>query len=178
MSKRPSLKKKIVVLLAMTTTVVGAVRQDLPEGNGHRGAEIARNKCLNCHEADLITSQRLAKPGWTREVDKMIRWGAVVSDADKEPLIEYLVAHFGPQRNSSKKNEIISNSDKSTERGKEIFENQCTLCHETDLTTQQRLGRPGWMREIDKMIRWGAVVSDADKEPLIDYLVKNYGPRK
>jgi hypothetical protein len=27
------------------------------------------------------------------------------------------------------------------------------------------------------MIRWGAVVSDAEKEPLIDYLFSSFGPR-
>jgi hypothetical protein len=27
------------------------------------------------------------------------------------------------------------------------------------------------------MVRWGAVVSDAEKEPLVDYLFGNFGPR-
>jgi hypothetical protein len=45
------------------------------------------------------------------------------------------------------------------------------------MTEQQRLSRQGWTREVDKMIRWGAVVSDAEKEPLINYLSGNFGPR-
>jgi hypothetical protein len=99
MSKRKS--KLIKLSLALTVTVCGlmsantrAARQDLPEG---KGVELARERCLNCHEADLIVSQRLSRQGWTREVDKMIRWGAVVSDAEKEPLVDYLFSNFGPR---------------------------------------------------------------------------------
>ena len=41
----------------------------------------------------------------------------------------------------------------------------------------QRLGKPGWTREVEKMVRWGATITDAEKELLVDYLVKSYGPR-
>lgn len=33
----------------------------------------------------------------TRCDDKMTRWGAELSAADKEALLDYLVMHFGPQ---------------------------------------------------------------------------------
>lgn len=72
-----------------------AAQIDLPEG---KGVEIARAKCLNCHEADVIVAQRLSRQGWTREVEKMVRWGAVVADAEKEPLVDFLSSNYGPQR--------------------------------------------------------------------------------
>ncbi|QQS45858.1 MAG: hypothetical protein IPM66_18300 [Acidobacteriota bacterium] len=143
----------------------GAAWQDLPEGPG---ADIARDRCTTCHEADLIRSQRLTRQGWTREVDKMIRWGAVVPDAEKDKLIDYLAMHF-PVR--------AAQPGGSLDRGKEVFEARCTLCHESDLTEQQRLTRQGWTREVDKMIRWGATVPDEEKAPLIDYLSANFGLR-
>jgi hypothetical protein len=98
----PKRKSKLIKLsLALTVAVCGlmsansrAARQDLPEG---KGVELARERCVNCHEADLIVSQRLSRQGWTREVEKMIRWGAVASDAEKEPLIDYLFSNFGPR---------------------------------------------------------------------------------
>jgi cytochrome c5 len=172
MSRRNS--NLIKLSLALTAAFCGlmsantrAARQDLPEG---KGAELARDKCLNCHEADLIVSQRLSRQGWTREVEKMIRWGAVVSDADKEVLIDYFAAHFKPRS-------AASAPAAGDDQGKKIFEEKCLLCHEADLTEQQRLSRQGWTREVEKMIRWGAGVSDAEKEPLVDYLFGNFGPR-
>src|SRR4030095_13327356 len=177
MSRRKSNLLKLS--LALTVAVCGlisadtrAARQDLPEG---KGAERARDKCLNCHEADLIVSQRLSRQGWTREVEKMIRWGAVVSDAEKELLIDYFAAHF--KTRSAGSAPAAGAPAAGDDRGKKIFEEKCLLCHEADLTEQQRLSRQGWTREVEKMIRWGAAVSDAEKEPLIDYLFSNFGPR-
>jgi cytochrome c5 len=172
MSKRKS--NLIKLSFALAVAVCGlmnadtrAARQDLPEG---KGVELARDRCLNCHEADLIVSQRLSRQGWTREVEKMIRWGAVASDSEKEILIDYFASHFKPR---SAANPAVAGE----ERGKQIFEEKCLLCHEADLTGQQRLSRQGWTREVEKMVRWGAVVTNAEKEPLIDYLFGNFGPR-
>ncbi|MCI0389755.1 MAG: hypothetical protein MOB07_13475 [Acidobacteria bacterium] len=172
MSNRKS--RLIKLSLALMVAVFGlmnantrAARQDLPEG---KGVELARDRCVNCHEADLIVSQRLSRQGWTREVEKMIRWGAVASDSEKEVLIDYFAAHFKPRS-------AASAPASGADPGKQIFEEKCLLCHEADLTEQQRLSRQGWTREVEKMVRWGAVVTDAEKEPLVDYLFKNFGPR-
>jgi cytochrome c5 len=172
MSKRKS--SLIKLSLALTVAIFGlmnagarAARQDLPEG---KGVELARDRCVTCHEADLIVSQRLSRQGWTREVEKMIRWGAVANDSEKEVLIDYFAANFKPRS-------AASAPAAGDDPGKQIFEEKCLLCHEADLTRQQRLSRPGWTREVEKMVRWGAAVTDAEKEPLVDYLAKNFGPR-
>src|SRR5262250_281190 len=132
MSRRKS--KLIKLSLALTVAVCGlmnantrAARQDLPEG---KGAELARDKCLNCHEADVIVAQRLSRQGWTREVEKMIRWGAVVSDPEKEVLVDYFAARFKP---GSKPRSAASAPAASDERGKRILEEKCLLCHESDV---------------------------------------------
>src|SRR5215510_1023434 len=120
----------IKLSLALTVAACGlinantrAARQDLPEG---KGAELARNKCVTCHEADLIVSQRLSRQGWTCEVEKMIRWGAAVSDSEKEILIDYFAAHFKPRSAASV--QTMPGDD----RGKQIFEEKCLVCHEAD----------------------------------------------
>jgi mono/diheme cytochrome c family protein len=144
-----------------------ATPQDLPAG---KGVELARGKCLGCHEADLIKQQRLSRAGWVREIEKMVRWGARVSDEEKEALTDYFAAHFSPRL-------ALAAAATNEERGKQIFESKCLNCHEDDLVRQQRLARAAWTREVEKMMRWGANVQDDEKEPLVDYLFKNYGPR-
>lgn len=178
MSKRNSNVLKLACVLALVAGITwywpsaasagNAVGQDLPES---KGVELARDKCLLCHQADLIVSQRLSKPGWTREVEKMMRWGAKATDAEKAILIDYFSEHFGQRK------AVATVATANVERGKQTFENKCLLCHEVDLVVAQRLGKPGWTREVDKMVRWGAKVTDAEKEPLVDYLLQNYGPR-
>ena len=57
------------------------------------------------------------------------------------------------------------------------FRSDCGVCHDEDMVRQQRLTRAQWDREITKMTGWGAKVKDEDRESLLDYLLRNYGPR-
>ena len=144
------------------------------------GGEIMKAQCLTCHGDDLIQQQRLSKTGWTREVEKMMRWGAEVKDADKEHLIEYLAATY-PQRPFSK--EPLAAPAPAVEaaviaRGKTLFEGKCLTCHGDDLAKQQRLSKTGWTREVEKMVRWGAEVSDEEKPVLVEYLLSQNNSAK
>jgi hypothetical protein len=66
---------------------------DLPAGPMQAKATSA---CMECHEARIILQQRISKAAWTKEVDKMVKWGAVVDPADRDALIDYLSGNFGP----------------------------------------------------------------------------------
>ncbi len=69
--------------------------EDLPAGPMQAKATTA---CTECHEARIILQQRLSKAAWTKEVDKMIKWGAVVDASDHDALIDYLSANFSPDQ--------------------------------------------------------------------------------
>src|SRR5262245_25266169 len=68
---------------------------DLPAGAMQQKAA---DSCLVCHDARIIVQQRLSKAAWTKEVDKMTKWGAVVEAQDHDSLVEYLSANFGVDR--------------------------------------------------------------------------------
>lgn len=69
--------------------------EELPPGPMQAKATTA---CTECHEARIIVQQRLSKAAWGKEVDKMVKWGAVVDAADHDPLIDYLSANFNPDQ--------------------------------------------------------------------------------
>ena len=140
--------------------------QELPAGPGR---EVVTTRCVTCHQSDLITQQRLARAGWVREVDKMVRWGAVVDALEREPLLDYLAAHFTPTPAAS---HIVA-----TAGSEAIYKRACLVCHEDDIIEAQRLSRDSWTRSVDKMIRWGAVVAATDKDALVEYLAARYPPR-
>lgn len=158
------MRRLAILLFVLIPAAVTA--QELPQGPGR---EAITTRCLSCHEADLIVQQRLARAGWVREVDKMVRWGAVVPAAEREPMIDYLAAHFAPKPAAS---HLVA-----TAASEAIYKRACLGCHEDDLIESQRLSRAGWVREVDKMIRWGAAVAPSDKDALVDYLVARYPPR-
>ncbi len=85
----------VVTSLAAFSQQAAKAAEDLPAGAMQAKATTA---CLECHEARIILQQRLSKAAWTKEVDKMVKWGAVVEANDHDPLIEYLSANFGPDQ--------------------------------------------------------------------------------
>jgi len=61
-----------------------------------KGEKEEARSCVPCHSLRLIHSQRLARAGWGKELDKMKGWGTQI--ADRDSLLEYLVANFGDDK--------------------------------------------------------------------------------
>jgi hypothetical protein len=57
-----------------------------------------RTACAECHDAQMLLQQRLSRGTWTKEVDKMVRWGAVVDPKDRDAIIDYLSTNFPPDK--------------------------------------------------------------------------------
>jgi hypothetical protein len=99
---RPGMLIALLVLAAASPLSTHAqkpapasVTADLPAGAMQAKATTA---CLECHEARIILQQRLSKAAWTKEVDKMVKWGAVVDPNDRDALIDYLSTNFSPDK--------------------------------------------------------------------------------
>ncbi len=53
---------------------------------------------------------------------------------------------------------------------------RCTVCHTTDLVSQQRLPEERWNATVQKMIHWGADLSKDEAALLVQYLAARYHP--
>jgi hypothetical protein len=98
------LRQTFVVLTVLAFAAIGVQAQksansnptaELPAGAMQAKASTA---CLECHEARIILQQRLSRAAWTKEVDKMMKWGAVVEPNDHDALIDYLSPNFSPDK--------------------------------------------------------------------------------
>lgn len=67
----------------------------LPPGSSQPKVSTA---CQECHDSSIILQQRLSNGAWTKEVDKMIKWGAVLDAADRDAFIDYLSTNFPPDK--------------------------------------------------------------------------------
>jgi cytochrome c553 len=156
--------RSIAIIAVLAGTVTASAQSGPAPGPAvAQMPDPVRARCTTCHGEDLIQQQRLSRTGWEREIDKMVRWGAVVPAAERDLFLQYLVANAGPSSASSA-------APGGADRGAEVYSERCLGCHGNDLIEQQRLGRAGWEREVEKMIRWGARVDPADKMPLVAYL--------
>jgi hypothetical protein len=57
-----------------------------------------KTACGECHDSQMLLQQRLNRGAWTKEVDKMIRWGAVVDPKDHDAIVDYLSTNFPPDK--------------------------------------------------------------------------------
>ncbi|HEY4440771.1 MAG TPA: hypothetical protein VGN14_09955 [Candidatus Elarobacter sp.] len=64
------------------------------------GSAAAMGNCLTCHSAAYVVTQPpLDRARWDAEVTKMRKaYGAPVSDADQETIVDYLTATYGPKQ--------------------------------------------------------------------------------
>lgn len=65
------------------------------EGGG--GEALVRDRCLGCHGLDRIASESHDRQEWTQIVDSMVGRGARLNDQERQVVIDYLVASFGPE---------------------------------------------------------------------------------
>ena len=88
-------EQKPQVMMGLQNPPPVRLSDDLPPGAMQAKATTA---CLECHEARIVLQQRLSKATWTKEVDKMIKWGAVVDANDHDALTDYLSTNFSPDQ--------------------------------------------------------------------------------
>ncbi|MBI3670626.1 MAG: hypothetical protein HY237_12705 [Acidobacteria bacterium] len=131
--------------------------------------ERADKACLACHDVAIIVQEQLERRVWTKEVDKMIRWGAPVAPEDRDTLIDYFAQHFAPREDSAEA--TLPDSP-----GVDKVRVACLACHGADYIVGNQLNRQSWTRLVDKMVSWGAEVSAKDREAIIDYLVMHSSP--
>ncbi len=83
-----------IAMLSMAAWGASAPEQ-LPPGPMQEKASAV---CGSCHAVRIVVQQRLSKAAWTKEVDKMTKWGAEVDSKDRDALIDYLSANFSPDK--------------------------------------------------------------------------------
>jgi len=111
----------LLLLIALSTRALipaqnrAKLNEDLPDGVMQKKATTA---CLECHEARIIVQQRLSKATWTKEVDKMVKWGAVVDANDRDALIDYLSTNFSQDQPAYSATRTSSEKTASKDVGK------------------------------------------------------------
>ena len=99
------LKRILLSILVLASTYVFAQAPEAPAKPLPPGPMQPKVKaaCTQCHSADRISEQHFSHAQWSDELDKMAGLGAVVPDADRKALLDYLTTNFGPQKGATKK---------------------------------------------------------------------------
>jgi glyoxylase-like metal-dependent hydrolase (beta-lactamase superfamily II) len=61
--------------------------------------------------------------------------------------------------------------------GRRALETACTVCHSLERIQTKNMPQDDWVRIVDDMKGKGAILQGNDEALLLEYLVKNYGPK-
>lgn len=70
---------------------------------------------------------------------------------------------------------VSAASAESAPPGKALLEARCTVCHNLERVRKRKETREGWEKIVAKMKKNGAVLNDAEREALLEYLAATYG---
>ncbi len=108
-----------------------------------KAATLILARCAVCHTTDLIAQQRLPQDRWTVIVEKMVRWGAELSQEDAALVVQYLAARNHPgapdhlpsietelaMMEPSRGQSAASDGPGVAARGARLFAHNCQACH-------------------------------------------------
>ena len=89
------MSSKLLAVILLTAPALCAQSPELPASSIK---DKVAKACTACHDASIIVQQRLSNATWTKEVDKMTKWGASVDPADRDAIIDYLSVNFSPDK--------------------------------------------------------------------------------
>lgn len=164
---------------------------ELPEGDGKA---IATEFCQDCHKLTNVVKARKAPDDWHDTVQLMMDRGARLPQEKFDPLVQYLAKNFGPQTAapppgtppaaatpSSAPAATASQPPKPVELpegdGKAIATEFCQTCHKLTNLTKAHKDRDDWHDTIQLMMDRGAAIPQDKVDTLVEYLVKNFGPK-
>jgi cytochrome c5 len=147
----------VFALILPVAIAFGEHTAALPDGPGR---QIVERACTTCHGIGVVTSKKLSKQRWQVLVLAMTGTESRLSDTERAEAVEYLTKNFGV-----------------SDRGRELVEDICSLCHEVDRIKEQHLSKEEWAGVIKGMIFEGAPVTDEEFNMIVEYLAKNFGRR-
>lgn len=125
-----------------------------------------------------------------KEADKLVSWGATLFLlAAALPFLVRLSPNLFHEKGKitppkiAKEVVVIDGIEVESglkfDEGYEIVRDQCSKCHSLELVTQNRASRSGWEENIRWMQETQGLWDLGELEgPILDYLAKNYGPKK
>jgi mono/diheme cytochrome c family protein len=137
------------------------------------GKAILDAACTTCHGLEGLANHAYdSRAPYESLIGNMIAYGATVTDAQVPVLADYLLKTYG------KKPAATTTAAATPDPGKAILESACTVCHGLDgMANHNYTSKEPYESLAKSMVAYGAVVTDAQMGPLVDYMFKTYGKK-
>jgi hypothetical protein len=172
----------IVVVLAFATVLPiaaqnrGATRPKVERPDGPVWQVIQKN-CIQCHGIDDYAFFALDKKGWeslldTKHKSPLAEGTPVLSDKDRDTLVDWLVNKFGPTSKPFPRTYVPPQITEylSDPEAILVLNRSCVSCHGLDRVMKSRYSADEWRVLAVQMKTRGANIADEDLERLVEWL--------
>jgi mono/diheme cytochrome c family protein len=184
---RPSL---LVGLAVWAALVVSAASTAVPLAAQNRGAtrpkverpdgpvwQVIQKNCIQCHGIDDYAFFALDKAGWeslleTKHKSPLAEGTPVLSDKDRNTLVDWLVTQFGPTSTPFPRTYIPPEITEffSDPEATLVLNRSCVSCHSIDRVMDARYSADEWRVIAVQMKTRGANITNEDLERLVEWL--------
>jgi hypothetical protein len=171
----------LITLLTLSASAQIGRRPTRPQVTRPDGPvwQVIRANCTACHGIDDYAFFALDKAGWQSLIESKHQGfgGAALSDQDRNILLDWLAAKFGPDTKPFPRTYIPPEittffSDPEANR---LIDRACTSCHARDRVEQARYPEERWRVLAVDMRERGAKLSDEELERLVEWLGRVWG---
>ena len=135
-----------------------------------KGRATVAQVCVGCHARimGMLAVKEKSEDAWRDTVHSMIGRGAQVLPDEIEPLTAYLVASTGANRPQAPS--PAGDAGGSGSAANAILAERCQFCHDIVTATAKLDSAESWGAVIDRMVTFGATVTPAERQTLIEHL--------
>src|SRR5690242_12040557 len=140
--------------------------------------QVIRKNCTSCHGIDDYAFFNLDKPGWQKLLEEKHKDGGyTLAGEDRNTLLDWLVAKFGPDTKPFPRTYIPPEITTffSDPEAKRLLDRACTTCHELDRIEKARFAEERWRVIAVDMRERGAKLTDEEMERLVEWLGRVWG---
>jgi hypothetical protein len=177
---RPLVAIVIVLVFATVLPIAaqnrGATRPKVERPDGPVWQVIQKN-CIQCHGIDDYAFFALDKKGWeslleTKHKSPLAEGTPVLSDKDRDTLVDWLVNKFGPTSKPFPRTYVPPQITEylSDPEAILVLNRSCVSCHGLDRVMKSRYSADEWRVLAVQMKTRGANIADEDLERLVEWL--------
>jgi mono/diheme cytochrome c family protein len=139
--------------------------------------QVIRKNCTQCHGIDDYAFYALDRDGWqslleTKHKSPLAEGSPVLSDQDRNTLLDWLVAKFGPTSTPFPRTYVPPEITEffSDPEAILVLNRSCVSCHSIDRVMNSRYSPDEWRVISVQMKARGANISNEDLERLVEWL--------
>ena len=150
--------------------------------------QIILSSCTACHGIDEYGYYAMGRDAWRALIERMkvtpsgVVPGAVISDANREILLDWLVAEFGPEATPFPREYVVREVDDvdrlSDADASARLDEACRACHSPlERVLGAELDESAWRQTLTGKIATGVPLLIDEIDPLIEWLTRTRGAR-